>query len=111
MSVGQMLKNFTTIAAGIAGGSVGWLVGSAAGARIGSAIPFAGAGVGRLIGDVVGAMAFGSGASTAASGLLNRFIEDDARQMLEIIEKSFALLAHEYVLGEQDTKAVIDRLL
>ena len=111
MSVGQMLKNFTTTTAGIAGGSVGWLVGLAAGARIGSVIPFAGAGVGRLIGGVVGAMAFGSGASTAANGLLNRFIEDDAKQMLEIIEKSFGLLAHEYVFGEQDTKAVIDRLL
>ena len=111
MSVGQMLKNFMTTAAGIAGGSVGWMVGSAVGARIGAAIPFAGPGAGRLIGGVVGAMVFGSGAATAASGVLNRLIEDDARQMMGIIEESFGKLAHEYVLGEQDARAVIDGLL
>lgn len=111
MSAGQVVKNLTTTAAGVAGGSVGWLLGSAAGASIGSAIRGVGPAVGRVIGGVTGAILFGSGASAAASTVLSGVIEDDAKAMMGIIEECFGALAQEYVLGSQEASAVIDKLL
>ena len=111
MSVRQMLKNLTSTAVGVAGGSVGWLLGSAAGASIGSEIPRVGPRLGRAIGGITGAIVFGSGASRAAGAVLDRFIEDDAEEMMGIIEESFGELAHRYVLGEREANAVLDRLL
>ena len=111
MSVGQVLMNVTTTGAGVAGGSGGWVVGSAAGAGVGSAIPWIGPRLGRLIGGVSGALLCASGASKAASAVLHTFIEDDARAMLGILEESFGELAHEYLLGPEDARTVIDKLI
>ncbi len=111
MSVRQVLKNLTSTAVGVAGGSVGWLLGSAAGASIGSAIPRVGPGLARAIGGVTGAIVFGSGASRAPGAVVDRFIEDDAEEMMGIIEESFGELAHRYVLGEREASAVLDGLL
>ena len=111
MSVRQLLKNLTSTAVGVAGGSVGWLLGSAAGASIGSAIPRVGPRLGRAIGGITGAIVFGSGASRAPGAVLDRFIEDDAEEMMGIIEESFGEMAHRYVLGEREANAVLDGLL
>ena len=111
MSVRHVLKNLTSTAVGVAGGSVGWLLGSATGASIGSAIPRVGPGLGRAIGGVTGAIVFGSGASRAASAVLHRFVEDDAEEIMGIIEVAFGELARRYVLGEREAIAVLDGLL
>jgi len=65
----------------------------------------------RAIGGVTGAIVFGSGASRAPGAVVDRFIEDDAEEMMGIIEESFGELAHRYVLGEREASAVLDGLL
>ena len=111
MSVRQMLKNLAITGAGVVGGSAGWLVGSAAGTSVGSAFPRIGPTVGRVIGGVLGALLGASGASKAAGAVLDRFMEDDAEEMTRILETSFVELAHEYVLGQEEAIAIIDRLM
>lgn len=110
MSVAQVAKNLSTTAAGVAGGSLGWLVGSAVGANVGAAVPWIGPTVGRIVGGVSGAVLFATGASKAASTVLNRLIEDDAQKMTAILEKTFCELAHEYLLVEEEAGKVIERL-
>ena len=43
--------------------------------------------------------------------MLHTFIEVDAKAMLRIFETSFGDLAHEYVLGPEDARTVIDKFI
>lgn len=110
VSGAQVFKNVTTTAAGVAGGTGGWMGGAAAGAAIGSAIPIIGTAAGGIIGGILGSIAGGSAASTIASSVLDNFIEDDAKEMLCIVESVFGDLASDYLLNEQEAKIVIEKI-
>lgn len=99
ISAAQVFKNLTTAASSVAGGTGGWMTGAAVGAPLG---PF-----GVIIGGIVGSFVGGSAANKIASSTLDNFIEDDAKQMLKIIEKNFGSLAHDYLLTENEAKTVI----
>lgn len=104
----QLFKNVTTTASGVAGGTGGWMAGAAGGAALGSLIPFVGTAAGGIIGGLLGAFAGGTAANAAVSAILDEFIEDDAKEMLKIVEDVFGDLAFNYLLSEQEAKSVID---
>lgn len=91
----QLFKNITTTASTAIGGTAGAIIGSAV-------IP----GVGTLIGSMGG----GALANKASSTLLNSFIEDDAEEMLRIIETRLKDLATVYLLNQQEISNVIENL-
>ncbi|WP_199825329.1 hypothetical protein [Gorillibacterium timonense] len=106
----QLFKNITNTAASVGGGAAGWVGGAAAGAAIGSAVPIIGTAIGGFVGGLAGAFAGGSLAGKASDSLLGVFIEDDAKQMIEIIEKSFIQLAEDYLLNKTEAERIIDAL-
>lgn len=108
VSGAQLFKNVTTTAVSVVGGTGGWMGGAAVGATIGSAVPILGTAAGGIIGGILGSLAGGFAASTATSSILDRFIEDDAKQMLQKVEAVFGQLAEDYLLTEKEAKLVID---
>ncbi len=80
----QLFKNLANTTSTVAGGTAGWI----GGAAIGSAIfPGVGAVANKAIDNVLGA-----------------FIEDDANEMVNIIEKQFGKLAVDYLLNQKRLK-------
>lgn len=110
ISGSQLFKNVTNTVSGVAGGTAGWVGGAAAGAAIGSFIPIIGNAVGGIVGGLAGAFLGGSGASKVSSAILNEFIEDDANQMVGIIEVEFKELAFNYILNEIEANTIVDLL-
>lgn len=106
----QLFKNVTNTAASVAGGTAGWVGGATAGAAIGSAIPIIGTAVGGFIGGLLGSFAAGAVSSKATNAVLGAFIEDDADEMVRIIEGEFQTLASDYLLNQAEAEAVIDAL-
>ncbi|MCF7487870.1 hypothetical protein [Vibrio sp. A2-1] len=104
----QLFKNVASTASGVAGGTGGWMAGAAGGAAVGSAIPVIGTAAGGIIGGLLGAFAGGTAANAAANAILDEFIEDDAKEMLDIVENVFGELAFDYLLNEEEAEAVID---
>lgn len=110
VSGAQVFKNVSTTAAGVAGGTGGWMGGAAAGAALGSFVPVLGTAAGGIIGGILGSIAGGSAATAVTSTVLNKFIEDDAKEMLRILEMAFGNLAFDYLLNEEEARAVIDQI-
>ncbi|MDB8803398.1 hypothetical protein PN294_14540 [Romboutsia sp. 1001216sp1] len=110
ISGAQLFKNVTTTATGVAGGTAGWVGGAAAGASIGSMVPIVGTAVGGVVGGLLGALTGGSIASGATKKVLDCFIEDDAKEMVSIIERQFSNLAIDYLLTEEEVKKIVENL-
>ena len=109
VSGAQVFKNVTTTFVGVAGGTGGWMAGATAGAAVGSAVPVVGTAIGGIAGGLLGAFTGGAVASKAAKTILDKFIEDDAREMLTIVEKVFGELASDYLLNKDEAgKAIQD---
>ncbi|MCE7648544.1 hypothetical protein [Vibrio fluvialis] len=104
----QLFKNVASTASGVAGGTGGWMAGAAGGAALGSVIPVIGTTAGGIIGGLLGAFAGGTAANAAANAILDGFIEDDAKEMLGIVEKMFGELAFDYLLNEEEAESIID---
>ena len=110
ISGGQLFKNVTTTAASVVGGTAGWVGGAAAGAAVGSAIPIIGTAVGGVIGGLLGAFGGGSVAGEVTKGVLDEFVEDDAEEMLRIIQSSFESLAGDYLVNKKEAESIVDKL-
>lgn len=106
----QLFKNVTNTAASVAGGTAGWVGGATLGATIGSAIPIIGTAVGGFVGGLLGSFAAGAASNKVSNAVLGAFIEDDADEMVRIIEKVFQELAVDYLLSKKEAEAVIDAL-
>lgn len=106
----QLFKNVANTAATVAGGTAGWVGGATAGAAIGSVIPIIGTAVGGFVGGLLGSFAAGSASSKVSNAVLGAFIEDDAEEMVSIIEKVFQNLATDYLLNQKEAEAVVDSL-
>ena len=102
ISAKQLFKNVTTLAAGMGGGYAG----ATAGGAVGSLLGPAGSAAGMLIGGMIG----GSAAGQGSNAILSSFIEDDAKEMLEIINKELIPLVEEYLLSDDELDIVIDDL-
>lgn len=106
----QLFKNLTNTASSVAGGGLGWTAGAAAGAAIGSVIPIVGTAAGGVIGGLLGAFGGGTLASKATGAILNEFIEDDADQMVDIIQKVFSKLAEDYLISQSEAETIVDKM-
>lgn len=110
ISGGQFIKNLCNTGASLIGGAGGWGVGATVGAAVGSVIPVVGTAVGAGIGALLGGFGGGSIASKVSSVALDKFIEDDANIMLEIIQEVFTDLAGEYLLTQKEAEKIVDRI-
>ncbi len=109
VSGSQVFKNVTKTGASVAGGVGGWMGGAMAGGALGSAFPIVGNVAGAIVGGIIGSMAGGTAAHKVTETVLDHFIEDDAKEMLRIIEVEFSQLAFDYLLNEEEAKKVIDK--
>ena len=99
----QLFKNVTNTASSVVGGGAGWMAGATAGSMV---LP----GVGTVVGALVGSMAGGVAASKVSGAVLDEFIEDDANEMLEIIQKVFALLCEEFLTTQDEAEELVENL-
>lgn len=99
----QLFKNLTNTATTVAGGTGGWLGGAAIGSAI---LP----GVGTVVGGLVGSIAAGAAAGKATDAILGNFIEDDADEMVKIIQDEFEVLAQDYLLNQKEAEKAVDKL-
>ncbi|MCI8799218.1 MAG: hypothetical protein HFH88_05305 [Lachnospiraceae bacterium] len=99
----QLFKNLANTASTVAGGTGGWLGGAAVGSAI---LP----GVGTIVGGLIGSIAGGAAAGKATGAVLNNFIEDDADEMVGIIQKEFEELAQDYLLNRKEAEKIVEEL-
>lgn len=106
----QLFKNVAGTTATVAGGTAGWVGGATAGAAVGTVIPIIGTAVGGFVGGLLGSFAAGAASSKVTNAVLGTFIEDDADEMVRIIEKVFTQLAEDYLLSQKEAEKIIDSL-
>lgn len=101
----QLFKNLLTVAGGIGGGYVGALGGTAVAGMLGIATGPAGAAV-ILLGGIAGGTVGGDRARAVA----NQFAEDDAEEMVRILDERIVPLAQEYLLSQEELDLVLGEL-
>ena len=106
----QLFKNMTNTASTIVGGTAGWTAGVSIGAAFGSAVPVIGTAIGGFIGGILGSFAGGSVASGVSNAILDEFIEDDAKKMVDIIQDVFAELAEDYLISQKEAEWIVEQL-
>lgn len=99
----QLFKNFTSTISTVGGGTGGLVAGAAAGSAI---LP----GVGTIIGGLIGSVTGGTVAGKVNDAVVGRFIEDDADEMVKIIQDEFTILAEDYLLNQKEAEKSIDKL-
>lgn len=103
ISGAQLFKNIANTTSSVAGGTAGYLGGAAIGTAV---LP----GIGTIVGGLIGAIGAGMAANKATSSVLDSFIEDDADEMIRIIEKQYCRLATDYLLNQKEAEKVADAL-
>lgn len=99
----QLFKNLTNTSTTVTGSIGGWLVGSAIGSTV---LP----GVGTVIGGLVGSVTAGGAVSKVSNAVLSNFIEDDANEMVNILQTEFENLAQDYLLNQKEAEKSVDKL-
>lgn len=99
----QLFKNFTSTISTVGGGTGGWIAGAAAGSAI---LP----GVGTVIGGLIGSVTGGTVAGKVNDAVVGNFIENDADEMVKIIQDEFMILAEDYLLNQKEAEKSIDKL-
>lgn len=111
ISARQLFKNVTQTTASVAGGVGGGVAGGiAAGAALGSIVPGIGNTIGAIIGGIAGSVKGGSFASKKTKKVLDKFMEDDADEMIKIIEETFVNLATDYLLTQKEVEQTVDAI-
>lgn len=102
----QLFKEVTTIVSGVIGTTVGATGTTALAGALGLSLGPIGAAVTSIVGGIIG-----GGMSTAVSrNILDRFIEDDAIELVRIINKQFSILAFDYLLSEEEIELSLEVL-
>lgn len=99
----QLFKNMAGTAATVGGGTGGWIAGAAVGSAL---LP----GVGTVIGGIAGSLVGGAAAGKATNAVVGAFIEDDADEMVKIIQDVFTDMASEYLLSNKEAEKSVDKL-
>lgn len=99
----QLFKNMAGTAATVGGGTGGWIAGATAGSAI---FP----GVGTIIGGIAGSLIGGAVVGKATNAVVGTFIEDDADDMVQIIQNVFTDMASEYLLSSKEAEKSVDKL-
>ncbi len=103
ISAKQLLKNASVTVGGIAGATAGGVGGAALGTAI---LP----GIGTTIGGLVGGVLGGMGVSIGTDYVADLIAEDDADEMLDIINTEFQNLVEEYLLNQKEVTEIADDL-
>lgn len=114
----QLFKDLASTGASVVGGTAGWAAGTAGAAALGAAIGsvFPGVGtviggtIGTIVGGVAGAISGGTIAGKASDSVVGLFVEDDAKEMLKIIESTYKQIAEDYLLSRKECEKLADRL-
>lgn len=102
----QLFKEVTTIVSGVIGTTIGATGTTALAGALGLSLGPIGAAVTSIVGGIIG-----GGMSTAVSrNILDRFIEDDAIELVRIINKQFSILAFDYLLSEEEIELSLEVL-
>ena len=107
ISARQLFKNVVSTIAGICGGNVGWIAGITIGGVIGGP---AGSTIGLYVSGAVGGSAGATVAVKVEKAFMDKFVEDDAVEMISIINERFIPLAQSYLLSEEELIIVIEDL-
>lgn len=99
----QLFKNVANTTSTVAGGSAGWIGGAAVGTMIGGP-------VGGIIGGLIGSIAAGGVSAKASNAVLGVFIEDDAEEMVKIIQDVFQKMAADYLLNQDEADRIVKKL-
>ena len=73
-------------------------------------MPVIGTAIGGFIGGLAGSILAGGVSGKVSNAVMELFIEDDAEEMVSIIENVFKDMAYEYLLNEEEAKNIVDRL-
>lgn len=93
----QLFKNLANTTTSVAAGTAGYIAGQAL-------IPI------PIIGGLIGSAVSGAIASKVSSTVLDSFIEDDANEMIEIVNDRLVSLANDYLLNKEEVEYVTDEL-
>ena len=110
ISGAQLFKNLANTTGSVAGGTAGWVGSAAAGAALGSVIPTIGNVAGGIIGGVLGAFGGGYAVGKVTSAVTDEFIEDDANEMVRIIQREFESVAVDYLINKNEGEKIADLL-
>lgn len=99
----QMFKDVSTTIATVEGGIVGQNIGRVIGARL---IPIPK--VGAFLGGLAGAALCSYFAQSATKYVLDSFIQDDAEEMLLIIEDVFVKMVNDYIVTESEAIDIME---
>ena len=99
----QLFKNIMTLAGSLAGGGAG----AAIGGFVGTLVPIPGA---SAVGFYAGGLVGGAVGGSKTNQVLSQFIEDDAVEMVRILEKRFVPLVEKYSLSQEEIEIVLDDL-
>lgn len=99
----QLFKNLTSTLSTVGGGTGGWIAGATAGSAV---LP----GIGTVVGGLIGSIAGGTVAGKVNDAVVGRFIEDDADEMVKIIQGEFTKLAEDYLLNQKEAEKSVDKL-
>ncbi|MDY3927859.1 MAG: hypothetical protein SOZ34_00655, partial [Clostridia bacterium] len=93
----QLFKNIANTTTSVAAGTAGFIAGQAL-------IPI------PIVGGLIGSFVSGAAASKVSNTVLDHFIEDDADEMVGIINDRFTNLANDYLLNKEEVEYVVDEL-
>ena len=99
----QFIKNFSVMAVVVVAGTVGSIAGGTVGSLI---VP----GVGTIPGSIVGSILIGGIASVGAEKIADYITDDDADEMFQLVQSSFAEKCEEYMVNEDEAQHIIDQL-
>ncbi|MCR5459247.1 MAG: tryptophan 7-halogenase [Acetatifactor sp.] len=102
----QLFKNVANTTVMVGAGTSGWLAGAAVGTAI---FPGVGTVVG-IAGGLIGSVVAGGVAGKASNALLGIFVEDDAEEMIRIIQDRFKKLSEDYLLTQNEAEKIVDNL-
>lgn len=104
VSWAQLGKNIAVNGAGVAAGAGGWVAGSAAGAALGSVVPVLGTAAGAIVGGIVGSLGAGAAGGMGSKALLDKFIKDDAKEMVDLLPDLLTPVLSEYMLNAKEVE-------
>lgn len=106
----QLFKNVGKTTSSVVGGIGGWTAGASLGAAVGSVVPVIGTAAGGFVGAVVGSCLCGSAVNKVSSIVLDKFIEDDANEMIDIIQNEFKILAEDFLVNKTEAESIVKSL-
>lgn len=102
----QLGKNSILVVTGVGTGTAGWLAGAAAGATLGSIVPIVGNVLGGTIGGLIGGILIGTGGSILSKKGLDCLIDDDDKEMSEILDSVLKELLINCIVSDDEFKEI-----